>query len=119
VQVSGQQFETTVLTQFGGPALRARTFKASCVTTANGSSGHVDLRAASGFTVPQTIPANYTRTVAGRTPGAPPMAEIIVNELIVPTPPDGSLTTNALHIRLFPQGGRCRFSRSSIPIRPD
>jgi hypothetical protein len=65
----------------------------------------VELGAASGFTVPQTIPANYATTVAGRTSGAPPMAEIIVNELIVPTPTDGSLTTNALHIRFFPQGG--------------
>jgi hypothetical protein len=105
VQVSGQRFETTVLTRFGGPSIRARTFKASCATTANGSSGRVELGAVSGFTVPQTIPANYTTTVPGSTPGAPPMAEIIVNELIVPTPPDGSLTSNALHIRLFPRGG--------------
>lgn len=105
VKVEGQRFETSVLRQFGGPVIMARTFKAGCDTTENGSSGYMELGAVSGFTVPQNIPSNYTTTIPGKTAGAPPMAEIVLNELIVPTPADGSLVTNALHIKLFPQGG--------------
>ncbi|NKQ54841.1 hypothetical protein HFP15_18310 [Amycolatopsis sp. K13G38] len=105
VKVEGQRFETSVLRQFGGPVITVRTFKAGCDTTQNGSSGYMELGAVSGFTVPQNIPANYTTTIPGKTADAPPMAEIVLNELIVPTPADGSLVTNALHIKLFPQGG--------------
>jgi hypothetical protein len=105
VQVSGQRFETTVLQQFGGPVIRARTFKAGCDTTENGSSGSMELGSVTGFTVPTSIPPNYTVTIPGSTAGAPPMAEIVLNELVVPNPPDGSLTTHAMHIKLFPQGG--------------
>ena len=105
VQVSGQRFETTVLRQFGGPLIAARTFKAGCDTTQNGSSGYMELGSVTGFTVPDSIPPNYTTTIPGRTADAPPMAEVVLNELIVPTPADGSLVTNAIHIKLFPQGG--------------
>ncbi|MTD57494.1 hypothetical protein [Amycolatopsis pithecellobii] len=105
VQVTGARFETTVLQQFGGPRITARTFKAGCTTTANGSSGSMELGAVTGITMPSTIPPNYTVTIPGRTAGAPPLADVVLNELIVPTPADGSLVTNAMHIKLFPQGG--------------
>ncbi|NIH82051.1 choice-of-anchor P family protein [Amycolatopsis viridis] len=105
VKVTGQRFETSVLQQFGGPVIKVRTFGAGCTTTANGSNGTMELGNVTGITVPQNIPPNHTITVPGTTPGAPPMAEVVLNELIVPVPADGSLTTNAMHIKLFPQGG--------------
>ncbi|WP_116046651.1 hypothetical protein [Amycolatopsis palatopharyngis] len=102
---SGQRFETSVLRQFGGPTLRVRTFSARCNTTANGSSGYIELSGASGFSVPREIQSNHTILIPGRAQGDPPMARLVLNELDVPTPADGSLTTNALRITLFPEGG--------------
>ncbi|WAL64429.1 hypothetical protein ORV05_26145 [Amycolatopsis cynarae] len=105
VKASGQRFETSVLQRYGGPLIRVRVFSAACSTTADGSSGRIELSGVTGITLPQEIPANYTMRIPGRTPGTPPVAEIVANELIAPTPPDGSLTAHALHIRLFPEGG--------------
>lgn len=105
VQVTGSRFETKVLRQYGGPLITVRTYKAGCATTTNGSTGSMELGSVTGFTVPQSIPSNYTITVPGRAQGDPPMAEIVLNELVVPSPADGSLVTNAMHIKLFPQGG--------------
>ncbi|MFF5988208.1 hypothetical protein [Prauserella flavalba] len=104
-KATGQRFETSVLSQFGGPTIRVRTFSAECRTTTNGSSGYVELGGVSGFTLPQDIPPNHTITIPGRVQGDPPLAELVLNEFTAPTPPDGSLATTALRIKLFPQGG--------------
>ncbi|WP_020670741.1 hypothetical protein [Amycolatopsis nigrescens] len=103
--VTGQRFETRVLEQFGGPAIKVRTYSARCDTTQSGSRGSVELGNAEGITVPSSIPANYTQTIPGRAAGDPPMATVVINELITPSPPDGSLSTNAMRIKLFPEGG--------------
>lgn len=105
VKAYGQRFETTVLQRYGGPVIRVRAFSAACSTTADGSGGRIELSGVTGITLPREIPVNYTMTITGRVPGALPLAEIVANELIAPTPPDGSLTSHALRIRLFPQGG--------------
>lgn len=102
---TGRRFETEVLRQFGGPELSVRTFSAECRTTGNGSSGYVELGGVRGFRLPSEIPPDHTITIPGAEDGDPPMAEIVLNELVAPTPADGSLTTNALHVKLFPQGG--------------
>jgi hypothetical protein len=104
-EVVGERFETTVLRQFGGPALRLRSYVARCTTTDNGSSGYIQLGGASGFELPEQIPVNHVITVPGVAEGDAPMARIVLNELVAPSPPDGSLTTNAMHITLFPEGG--------------
>jgi hypothetical protein len=105
VTVSGASFETRILSRYGGPVIRARTFKAACDTVENGSRGQIALSGITGFTVPSTIPANYTVTIPGASPDTRPMAVIVLNELIVPEPSDGSMVTNAMHIKLFPDGG--------------
>lgn len=105
VQVEGSRFETSALRLYGGPRITVRTYQVGCTTTKNGSSGSMQLGAVTGFTVPENIPVNYTIPVPGRTEGDPPMAEIVLNELVVPHPADGSLVTHAMHIKLFPQGG--------------
>ncbi|GAA1972664.1 hypothetical protein [Amycolatopsis minnesotensis] len=104
-KATGQRFETSILKQFGGPVIKVRSYTAGCTTTANGSSGYMEIGGVSGLTVPTDIPANYTVAIPGKNAGDPPMAEVVVNELIAPTPPDGSLATHAMHIKLFPQGG--------------
>lgn len=105
VRVSGTRFQTTVLARYGGPVVEVRTFGARCETTGNGSRSYISLGGVRGISIPETIPANYTITVPGTRPGDPPMARIVLNELVAPTPPDGSLTAHAMHIELFPAGG--------------
>jgi hypothetical protein len=104
-QAKGARFKTTVLKAYGGPEIDVRTFTAQCSTTAVGAGGYVEVGTVTGITVPANIPANYTITVPAPDPGAPPLADVVLNESVSPTPPDGSLTTNTLHIKLFPQGG--------------
>ncbi|MFD2399346.1 choice-of-anchor P family protein [Prauserella oleivorans] len=102
---SGQRFETSVLEEYGGPVIRVRTYSAECHTTRNGSSGHVELGGVSGFPLPADIPPNHVVTIPGAHQGDPPMARLVLNEFTAPEPPDGSLTTSALRITLFPEGG--------------
>lgn len=104
-QVTGSRFDTTVLQQFGGPRITARTYGVTCQTAGNGSSGSMTLGGVTGITVPTSIPSGYTVTIPGRTPSDPPIANVVLNELVAPTPADGSLTETAMHIKLFPQGG--------------
>lgn len=104
-RMSGTRFETTVLARYGGPVIEVRTFGARCETTANGSRSYVSLGGVQGISIPQTIPANYTITVEGTEQQNRPVARIVLNELVAPTPPDGSLTVHTMRIELFPEGG--------------
>lgn len=104
-KVSGRRFETSVLRAFHGPKITVQSYSAQCATTGTGSSANVELGGVAGFGLPENIPPNYTVAIPGRAPSDPPMAVIVLNELVAPTPPDGSLETNALHIKLFPHGG--------------
>lgn len=103
--VEGRVFKTDVLREWGGPRIRASSFSASCRTTGNGSSATMEVRGIRGIDVPEEIPPNYTVTIPGRIEGAAPLAKVVVNELIAPSPPDGSMTVNAMRIELFPEGG--------------
>ncbi|WP_236005448.1 hypothetical protein [Amycolatopsis pittospori] len=103
-EATGRRFETTLLRQFGGPVIKVRTFMAKCSTTKDGSLGYIEFGDVSGFTLPESIPQNYRLTIAGGK-GGTALASITVNETVTPTPPDGSLVTHMLHIKLFPQGG--------------
>ncbi|WP_165436547.1 hypothetical protein [Amycolatopsis suaedae] len=103
-EVKGSRFETKVLRRFGGPTIKVRTYLARCDTTKTGAAGYVELSGLSGVSVPSSIPANHKITVPAPD-GGKPLAEVMVNELIAPTPPDGSLRTNLMRITLFPQGG--------------
>ena len=101
--VRGQRFETKVLRKYGGPVLKVRSFSARCDTTTNGASGLVELSDVTGIEVPPSIPAGYTVDVPGQ--DGKPVARVVLNEIVVPDPPDGSLTTHAMRIELFPEGG--------------
>lgn len=104
-QSSGRRFKTTLLQAYGGPVITVRTFVARCATTGTGSDGYIEIGEVTGMTVPANIPANYTITISGAGGETRPMAKVVLNELITPRPPDGSLTTNTVHIKLFPEGG--------------
>ncbi|GAA4532804.1 choice-of-anchor P family protein [Amycolatopsis samaneae] len=102
-QAYGKRFQADVLKRFGGPVLTARTFEAKCATSKDGSSGDVRLGTVTGVKVPENIPANYRITVPGK--AGETLATVTLNETVVPDPADGSMTTHALHVKLFPKGG--------------
>jgi hypothetical protein len=103
-QAAGHRFEATVLRRYGGPVLTVRTYSAKCATTATGSLGEVAVGAVDGISVPAEIPPNYRIVIPGG-PAGTALATVILNETVTPQPPDGSLVTHALHVKLFPQGG--------------
>ena len=103
-QAGGRRFRATVLQRYGGPVLTVRTYSAKCATTATGSAGEVAIGAVEGVTVPEEIPPNHRIVIPGGAAGTA-LATVILNETVTPQPPDGSLVTHALHIKLFPQGG--------------
>ncbi|WP_103348341.1 choice-of-anchor P family protein [Amycolatopsis sp. CA-128772] len=103
-QASGRRFRATVLQRYGGPELTVRTFTAKCATTDIGSGGEVTVGAVEGVTVPSQIPPNHRIVIPGGAAGTA-LATVTLNETVTPQPPDGSLVTHAVHIKLFPQGG--------------
>lgn len=103
-QGSGHRFEVAVLKRYGGPVITVRTYSAKCATTETGSGGEVSIGAVTGITVPAEIPPNDRIVIPGGAAGTA-LATVILNETVTPQPPDGSLVTHAVHIKLFPQGG--------------
>ncbi|WP_410588284.1 choice-of-anchor P family protein [Amycolatopsis sp. lyj-23] len=103
-EAAGRRFKATVLQRYGGPELTVRTFSAKCATTDTGSVGEVAVGAVEGVTVPSEIPPNYRIVIPGGAAGTA-LATVVLNETVTPQPPDGSLVTHAVHIKLFPQGG--------------
>ncbi|MGH3761815.1 choice-of-anchor P family protein [Actinophytocola sp.] len=103
--VSGELFRLDVLRAFGGPRIRVTDYSVECGTTETGSSASWYIGGLSGIRVPPELPSNHVVTIPGSGPGAPPLAEVTLNETIVPEPPDGSMTVNMMRIHLFPEGG--------------
>ncbi|MPY78314.1 MAG: hypothetical protein GEV04_07430 [Actinophytocola sp.] len=103
--VDGRYFSTGVLREWGGPRIRVSSFAARCETTSKGSSTVMELDGVYGLTLPEEVPSNHTVTIPAPNEDDPPLAKVVVNELVAPQPPDGSLRVNALRIVLFPEGG--------------
>jgi hypothetical protein len=99
VTVSGRNFGFNWLKGHGGPVIKLASFSVTCSTTANGSRSSIKLAGLSGINAPGTIPANYTVNIPA---SGQALARIVLNETIVPDPPDGGMTVNLMHIRLFP-----------------
>ncbi|MDV6011809.1 choice-of-anchor P family protein [Haloechinothrix sp. LS1_15] len=99
-----RSFSTRLLREYGGPIIRVSRIDAWCHTWRDGSRGSIQLTGVRGFRVPRDIPPNHSVTIEGRGHDRP-VARIVLNEMIVPDPPDGSMTLNAMRIELFPEGG--------------
>jgi len=104
VEVTGGRFRFDGLRDFGGPRIRLTKFTARCATTLTGSGSSIELSGLSGISAPADLPTNYKVTIANPNAGQPPLATVTLNEMVVPSPPDGSMTVNLMHIRLFPEG---------------
>jgi hypothetical protein len=99
VTVSGRNFTFDWMKGHGGPVIKLASFSVTCSTTANGSRSSIRLAGLSGIRAPGSIPANYSVTIPA---SGPALARIVLNETVVPDPPDGSMTVNLMHVRLFP-----------------
>ncbi len=105
VSVTGGRFRFDALREYGGPRIRLSSYTAKCDTTLTGSSSSIQFSGLSGIEVPAQLPSNYVVTVPGASQGAPPVATVTFNEVLLPSPADGSMTVHLMHIRMFPQGG--------------
>jgi hypothetical protein len=104
VEVSGRRFRLDGLRHFGGPTIKISSFTASCTTVENGAKSTLKVAGLSGIQVPNPIPPNHVITIPGAAPTDPPVARIVMHEVIVPDPPDGSMTVNLMRVQLFPEG---------------
>ncbi|WP_034274155.1 choice-of-anchor P family protein [Haloechinothrix halophila] len=105
VDVDGRYFSTSILRRWGGPRIRVSSFAARCDTTTKGSNTVMELGGVYGLDLPENVSSNHTVTIPGPAEDDPPLAKVVINELIAPQPPDGSLRVNAIRIELFPEGG--------------
>ena len=104
--VTGGGFRFDALREHGGPRIRLSGYTATCGTTVGGSNSSIEFEGLSGVQVPAELPSNYLVTIPGQ--GDAPMATVTFNEVLVPSPPDGSMTVHLMHIRMFPEGGPAR-----------
>jgi len=104
VTVTGTKFIFDGPKTYGGPVIKLTSFSISCSTVENGSQSSIKITGLTGVTVPSSIPANYTVDIPGTQPGSPPIARVVLNEVILPDPPDGGLIVNLMHVTLFPEG---------------
>jgi hypothetical protein len=99
---SGKRFKVTLLRAHRGPVIQLTSWSVQCSTKKTGSTASMTLSGLTGVKVPSSIPVNYTVTVPGHRPSDPVLAKVVFNELVVPSPPDGSMVMNLMHIKLFP-----------------
>jgi hypothetical protein len=100
--VTGGIFRLSGLREYGGPLIRLSSYRVSCTITGSRTDTRFSFSGLSGFTAPQTIPRNHVVMIAGPA-GSPPLARVIMNEVITPVPADGSVRLNLLHVHLFPR----------------
>jgi hypothetical protein len=102
--VTGGRFRFDALLRYNGPRIRLAAYTARCETTLSGSKSSLQFSGLSGIQVPSRVPKNYVVTIPGG-PAGRPKATVTFNEVITPSPPNGSMTVHLMHIRMFPAGG--------------
>lgn len=113
--VTGKRFRMDGLRRYGGPLIRMTGFTATCSNTEDGSRARITYRGLTGLSLPAELPPNHVVTIRGTNP-AWPVATVTLNQSIVPDPADGSMTVNAMQIRLFPRGGPAGTPRGTITV---
>jgi hypothetical protein len=99
---NGTNFTLSALQSYGGPTIKVANYQVSCSATTGGTNAAWQFSGLSGITIPQQIPNNYVVPV--KTANGHLLANVILNEVILPNPNDGSITLNMMHIVLFPTG---------------
>jgi hypothetical protein len=99
---NGTNFTLSALQSYGGPTIKVANYQVSCSATTGGTNAAWQFSGLSGISIPQQVPNNYVvpvKTANGRL-----LANVVLNEVILPNPNDGSITLNMIHIVLFPGG---------------
>ncbi|GLZ42939.1 hypothetical protein [Actinokineospora sp. NBRC 105648] len=103
-EATGGQFELSGLVLLGGPRVKINTYKVTCTATHTGTTVGWTFSGLSGLTgVPSPVPVNYQRelkSLLGVT-----LATITFNEVVLPSPNDGSIALNMAHVRFLPPSG--------------
>jgi len=99
---NGSAFALTALQSYGGPQIKIANYQVTCSATTNGTNASWQFSGLTGITVPQQVPNNFVVPV--KSAGGRLLANVILNEVILPNPNDGSITLNMIHVVLFPNG---------------
>lgn len=99
---NGTAFALTALQAYGGPQIRIANYQVTCTATTNGTNAAWQFSGLTGITVPQQVPNDFVIPV--KSAGGNLLANVTLNEVILPNPNDGSITLNMVHIALFPNG---------------
>jgi hypothetical protein len=99
---TGADFALSALTPYGGPTIELAHYRVTCTGRAGGTSATWAYSGLTGILVPKQIPNNYQ--VAVRSGTGAVLAEVTLNEVVLPKPNDGGITVDLMHIVLFPNG---------------
>lgn len=110
---NGSAFALTALQSYGGPQIKIASYQVSCSATTGGTNAAWSFSGLTGVTVPQQVPNNYVIPV--KKANGTLLANVILNEVILPDPNDGSITLNMMHIVLFPNGT----PQGTVPLTGD
>ncbi|MFL6142184.1 MAG: choice-of-anchor P family protein [Labedaea sp.] len=103
VRVVGSLYEIDAAIPQGGPQITA-AYEVTCQATPSNTWSTLRVSPIPGIWLPARIPPNYTVVIPGRLTTDSPLARIVFNEQIREEPPDRTLTMNAVHVHLFPDG---------------
>jgi hypothetical protein len=110
---NGTNFTLSALQSYGGPTIKVANYQVTCSATTGGTNAAWQFSGLSGISIPQQVPNNFVVPV--KTAGGRLLANVILNEVILPDPNDGSITLNMMHIVLFPGG----VGAGQIPLSGD
>jgi hypothetical protein len=99
---NGHDFTLSALQPYGGPQIKIPSYQVTCTATTGGTNAAWQFSGLTGLTLPDQIPNNFAIPVK-RADGRL-LANVIMSEVILPSPNDGSITLNMMHIILFPNG---------------
>ncbi|KAA2255490.1 hypothetical protein F0L68_28455 [Solihabitans fulvus] len=101
---TGKNFELSVLLSAGGPRIKLASYTVTCNATQTGTNAGWSFSGMSGISgLPQQIPNNYVAHVK-KTNGTV-LADVTVNEVMLPDPNDGSIALNLMHFHFLPASG--------------
>jgi hypothetical protein len=99
---TGSAFTLSALTSYGGPTIKVASYQVTCSATTSGTNASWQFSGLTGVTIPKQVPTDYTIPI--KAANGKLLADVIMNEVILPSPNDGSITMNLIHIKLFPNG---------------
>ena len=99
---NGANFVLSALQPYGGPQIKIANYQVTCTATTSGTNAAWQFSGWTGPALPDQVPNNYAIPI--KTAGGQLLATVILSEVILPNPNDGSITLNMVHIILFPNG---------------